>query len=492
MNRRNSLIILGFVALLLLAAIYLVFVRQPVSEATQLGLDLQGGVSVQLEGSHTDGSEVTREDMQQAVDVIRQRIDSLGVSEPEIQIQGEDQASVSLPGVTDTEQAVELIGRTAQLGFYEVLASQRQQSVPEGNVDGVKGQIRSDLKNSSDYEEGETKILFEETPTPQGEGTDVAGYVLLENPALTGDAVNRAYTDSNQAGKRIVGINLTGDGGQGFEDLTRKIVNDSVASGQPGQLAIVLDREVVSAPAVTEPIPGGEVSINNNSLPGGLPQQEAQNLETVLDTGALPVTMEVLSVRTVGPTLGTQSLEAGLIAAAVGFALVLTFFIFVYRVLGVLAATALLIYALLLWGIVVAVPVTLTLAGIAGIVLSIGVAADANIVIFERIKEEIQRGKSPRSAIEVGYEKGFRAILDGNVTTLITAFILFTIASGSVKGFAVLLSIGVVLSMFTAIVITRALLGLISGQGFRLTPPMFGVPRDSIRKSERPAKAGAG
>jgi protein-export membrane protein SecD len=265
-----------------------------------------------------------------------------------------------------------------------------------------------------------------------------------------------------------------------------------VASRQPGQLAIVLDKDVVSAPAVTEPIPGGQVSINNNSLPGGLPLQEAQNLNTVLETGALPVSMEVLSVTTVGPTLGTQSLQAGLIAAAVGFGLVLVFLIFIYRVLGVLAATALLVYALLLWGIVVAVPITLTLPGIAGIVLSIGVAADANIVIFERIKEEIRRGKSPRSSIEVGYQKGFRAILDGNVTTLITAFILFTIASGSVKGFAVLLSIGVVLSMFTAIVITRALLGLISGQGFRLTPPMFGVPRDSVQKRERPAKAGAG
>jgi preprotein translocase subunit SecD len=241
---------------------------------------------------------------------------------------------------------------------------------------------------------------------------------------------------------------------------------------------------VVSAPTVEESIVGGDVSISNDTSPTGLPEEEAKELEIVLQTGALPVNMRVLSVTTIGPTLGTESLRSGLIAALVGLGLVLLFLAAVYRVLGIVADLALLIFAFLLWGLVVAIPVTVTLPGIAGIVLSIGVAADANIVIFERIKEEIRRGKTPRTAVQAGYEKGFHAILDGNITTLITAFILFALSSGSVRGFAVLLSIGVILSMFTAIVVTRALLGLVSSRGFHLSAGMIGVSKDEIGKRE--------
>jgi preprotein translocase subunit SecD len=227
-------------------------------------------------------------------------------------------------------------------------------------------------------------------------------------------------------------------------------------------------------------IPGGQVVIENTGSPTGLPEEEARELEIVLKTGALPVNMEVLSVTTIGPTLGADSLRSGLLAALVGFGLVMLFLLGVYRALGLVADLALLIFALLLWGIIVAIPVTMTLPGIAGIVLSLGVAADANIVIFERIKEELRRGKTPRTAIQQGYQKGFRAILDGNITTLITALILFALSSGSVRGFAVLLSIGVVLSMFTAIVVTRALLGVLSGRNINLTPAMMGVSKSEI------------
>jgi preprotein translocase subunit SecD len=277
-------------------------------------------------------------------------------------------------------------------------------------------------------------------------------------------------------------MNLTRQGAREFGDLTQKIVEDALTSGQPGagQLAVVLDEDVVSAPVVEEPIPGGQVVINNTSSPQGLPQEEAEELEIVLQTGALPVNMEVLSVTAVGPTLGADSLKSGLLAALVGFGLVLLFLLFIYRVLGLVADLALLIYAFLLWGLIVAIPITMTLPGIAGIVLSVGVAADANVVIFERIKEEIRRGKTPRSAVAIGYQKGFRAILDGNVTTLITAFILFALSSGSVRGFAVLLTVGVTLSMFTAVVVTRALLGLLSGRGIQLSPAMMGVSKKSI------------
>lgn len=482
-SRRNSLIVLGLVVVLLGVAAYLIFIRQPVADSTQLGLDLSGGVSVQLEGFQKDGSQVTSEEMEQAVGVIRQRVDSLGVTEPEIQTQGQDQVVVNIPGITDSQRAVELIGRTAQLGFYEVLAAEEDPAVPGDEIDESRADLRESLEEDDAYKQGETQILFEESPSPAGEGTLVAGYILNAEPEMTGEAVDRANLDRDPNGKLQVQMDLTGEGGDQFFDLTQQISQNALSSGQPGtgRLAIVLDEDVISAPTVQEGIPGGQVVISNDASPTGLPEEEARELEIVLQTGALPVNMRVLSVTTIGPTLGADSLRSGLLAALVGFGLVMLFLIAVYRVLGVLADVALLIYALLLWGIIVAIPVTMTLPGIAGIVLSVGVAADANIVIFERIKEEIRRGKTPRTSIRQGYEKGFRAILDGNITTLITAFILFALSTGSVRGFAVLLSIGVVLSMFTAIVVTRALLGLLSGRGIHLTPGMMGVAKSEVR-----------
>ena len=483
-SRRNNLIILGLVVVLLGAAVYLIFIRQPWTQSTQLGLDLEGGVSVQLEGYQTDGSRVTRQEMEQAVEVIRQRVDSLGVTEPEIQIQGQDQVVVNIPGITDSDRAVEVIGRTAQLGFYDVLAVAGGEVVPENEAEAIKEELRETLEGEDAYEKGETQILFEETPNPEGDGTIVAGYVVDEQPDMTGEALDSANLNRDQAGRLEVTMQLTREGAGQFADLSGRIAENALTSGQPGtgQLAIVLDKDVVSAPTVEEAITGGNVVIQNTSSPTGLPEEEARELEIVLQTGALPVNMEVLSVTTIGPTLGTESLRSGLTAALVGFGLVLLFLTAIYRVLGVVADLALLIYGLLLWGIVVAIPVTMTLPGIAGIVLSIGVAADANIVIFERIKEEIRRGKTPRTAVQAGYQKGFRAILDGNITTLITAFVLFALSSGSVRGFAVLLIIGVVLSMFTAIVVTRALLGVVSSRGFHLSPAMIGVSKSEIER----------
>jgi len=489
-TRRNNLIILGLVVVLLGVAAYLIFIRQPVTESTQLGLDLQGGVSAQLEGSQTGGGKVTRQEMEQAADLIRQRIDRLGVAEPDVRVQGENQIVVQIPGVKNPDEVIEIIGDTAQLGFYQVLAVAQQPGVPQDEIEAVEKEIGDDLRNDDAYQTGETKVLFEESPSPQGGNTFIGGYVVHKNPDLTGDALqqNGANVDYDQAGKREVTLQLTREGGQKFGDLTQKIVNESLASGQPGLLAIALDEDVQSAPQVDEPIYGGRVSISNNGLPEGLPEDEAKQLETVLNTGALPVNMEVISQTTVGPTLGTESLTSGLLAALVGFGVVLIFLMVIYRALGVVADLALLIYAFLLWGLIVAIPITMTLPGIAGIVLSVGVAADANVVIFERIKEEIRRGKTSRSAIQAGYDKGFRAILDGNITTLITALILFTLSSGSVRGFAVLLTVGVLLSMFTAIVVTRALLGLLSGRGVHLSPTMMGVSKSSI-DTARPAKA---
>jgi len=490
-NTRNNLIILGLVVVLLGVAAYFVFVRQPVTQATQLGLDLQGGVSAQLEGSQTGGGKVTRTEMEQAADLIRQRIDRLGVAEPDVRVQSKNQIIVQIPGVKNPDEVIRIIGSTAQLGFYQVLATEQQPELPEDEVEEAKQDIEESLRDDDAFERGRTKILFEESPSPTGGGIFVAGYVVRQDPDLTGDALaqNGANVEYDQTtGKRIVSLQLTSEGGREFGDLTQEIVNESLASGEPGLLAIALDEDVQSAPQVETPIIGGQVSISNDGLPEGLPEDEARQLETVLNSGALPVNMEVISQTTVGPTLGLSSLRSGLLAALLGFGLVLLLLVIIYRALGLVAALALLIYAFLLWGLIVIIPITITLPGIAGIVLSVGVAADANVVIFERIKEEIRRGKTSRSAIQAGYDKGFRAILDGNVTTLITAFILFALSSGSVRGFAVLLSLGVVLSMFTAVVVTRALLGLLSGRGVQLSPAMMGVSKGSIAAA-RKAKA---
>src|SRR5918997_1195771 len=486
-SRRNNLIVLAVVVVLLGVAAYFIFIDQPVTRSTQLGLDLQGGVSAQLEGSQTGGGKVTREEMTQAADLIRQRIDRLGVAEPDVRVQAENQIVVQIPGVKNPDEVIRIIGSTAQLGLYEVLVSEpavteSPVTVPEDEVDQVEEDIEETFPDDDAYKQGKTKILFSDNPSLRGEGIDVNGYIVRKNPDLTGDSLkqNGANVEFDQTtGKRIVSLELTAEGGRQMGELTQKMVNDSLASGEPARLAIALDQDIQSAPTVQEPL-GQNISISNDGLPNGLPEDEARQLETVLNTGALPVNMQVISETTVGPTLGLSSLRSGLLASLVGFGLVLLLLFVIYRALGVVADLALLIYAFLLWGLIVIIPVTVTLPGIAGIVLSIGVAADANVVIFERIKEEIRRGKTPRSAIQAGYDKGFRAILDGNITTLITAFILFALSSGSVRGFAVLLAIGVVLSMFTAIVVTRALLGLLSGRGVQLSPPMMGVSKGSI------------
>src|SRR5919112_484636 len=492
-SRRNNLIVLSLVVVLLGVAAYFIFFNEPVTESTQLGLDLQGGVSAQLKGSQTGGGKVTRQEMEQSADLIRQRIDRLGVTEPDVRVQSENQIVVQIPGVKNPEEVIRIIGSTAQLGFYEVLvsepgATEPPQTVPEDEVDQAKDDIEETLRDDDAYKKGKTKILFSENPSLRGDGIDVNGYIVRKDPDLTGDSLkqNGANVEFDQTtGKRIVSLELTAEGGRQMGELTQRMVNESLASGEPAQLAIALDQDIQSAPTVQDTL-GQNISISNDSLPQGLPEDEAKQLETVLNTGALPVNMQVISQTTVGPTLGLSSLKSGLLASLVGFGLVLLLLLVIYRALGIVADVALLIYVFLLWGLIVIIPITVTLPGIAGIVLSIGVAADANVVIFERIKEEIRRGKTPRSAIQAGYDKGFRAILDGNITTLITAFILFALSSGTVRGFAVLLAVGVVLSMFTAVVITRALLGLLGDRGVHLSPALMGVSKASMTATQQP------
>ncbi|HEV8043990.1 MAG TPA: hypothetical protein VGP38_02350, partial [Rubrobacter sp.] len=332
-STRNNLIVLGLVVVLLGVAAYLIFLRQPVTESTQLGLDLQGGVSAQLRGSQTGGGNVSREEMVQASDLIRQRIDRLGVAEPDVRVQSDNQIVVQIPGVKNPDKVIRIIGSTAQLGLYQVLATEQQDGLPEAEVDQARKDIEESLSDDDAFEKGQTKILFEESPSTTGRGIFVGGYVVRKDPDLTGDALaqNGANVEYDQtSGKRIVSLQLTSDGGREIADLTQEMLSDSLTSGEPALLAIALDQDIQSAPQVTDPL-GRQISISNDGLPQGLPEDEARQLETVLNTGALPVNMEVISQTTVGPTLGLSSLRSGLLAALVGFGLVLLLLIIIYR-----------------------------------------------------------------------------------------------------------------------------------------------------------------
>src|ERR671913_2004432 len=262
-NPRNNFIILSLVVVLIGAAAYFIFIRQPVAEATRLGLDLEGGVTANLQGYKTDGSEVTQQEMDVAAGVIRQRVDSLGVTEPEIQLQGQDQIVVNIPGITDADRAVEVIGRTAQLGFYEVLAFEEELSVPPDEIEETKAELEEDLQGDDAYQEGKTKILFEESPSPAGQGTYVAGYIVNKQPDMTGENLENANLNRDPQGRLEVTMSFNREGAGQFADLSGEIAENALASGQPGtgRLAIVLDKDVVSAPTVEESIVGGDVSI---------------------------------------------------------------------------------------------------------------------------------------------------------------------------------------------------------------------------------------
>ncbi|WKY46387.1 protein translocase subunit SecD [Eubacteriaceae bacterium ES3] len=357
------------------------------------GLDLTGGVNVVLEASSTDDDPVSVEDMESAILTISQRIDSIGVTEPTITKQGDDRIRVSIPSVSDQEEALALIGATAQLEFL----------APDGSV------------------------------------------------ILTGEDVidSKAVMQTNSAGveQPVVTLEFSDNGTDLFAEATQTYIGQTIT--------IKLDDEVISAPTVNAAITSGEAVIEGmESL------DEAGNLAALIRGGALPVELTPVEIRTIGPTLGQDSLQKSIYAGAIGIALVLIFMLIFYRGLGIIADLALIIYILLFLTVMVVLNVTITLPGIAGLILSIGMAVDANVIIFERIKEESRLGKSLLTAIDSGFSRAFTTILDSNITTLIAGFVLFFLGSGSVQGFSVTLIIGILLSMFTAVVITRHLITL--------------------------------
>ena len=364
----------------------------------------------------------------QALEKIRNRIDAFGVSEPNISKQGTQRVVVQLPGLKDPQRAIELIGRTAQLELK--LVHSRPTSADAPAPPG-------------------TERLYSKEKDPQtGRLVQGEAYFVERRASITGDmlADARALPDQFNFGQYYVLMRLNSRGQRLFARLTQEHVGRA--------LAIILDNTIFSAPVIQEPITGGEARITGSFTP-----EEARDLALVLREGALPAPVEIIENRTVGPSLGSDSITQGVRSVLLGGALVVLFMLVYYRWSGLIANVALVMNLLIIMGIL-ALPnlgATLTLPGIAGIILTVGMAVDANVLIFERIREELRLGKSVRGAVNAGFQKAFSTILDANVTTLIAAVVLFQFGSGPVKGFAVTLAIGIVASMFTALFVSRTI-----------------------------------
>jgi len=362
----------------------------------------------------------------QALEKIRNRIDAFGVSEPSISKQGTQRIVVQLPGLQDTQRAIDLIGKTAQL---ELKIVHSQPTAPGATPPP-----------------GTQFLPLKKKDAKTGQFVEVGGYFVERRAQVTGDMLADARAVPDQLnGQYYVLMRLDNRGKRIFERLTRENVGKA--------LAIVLDDVIFSAPVIQEPIPGGEARITGNFTP-----EEARDLAIVLREGALPAPVTIVENRAVGPSLGSDSIAQGIRSAVLGSILVVVFMLVYYRFSGCIATVALALNFVIIMG-VLALPglgASLTLPGIAGIILTLGMAVDANVLIFERVREELRAGKSPRAAVEAGFDRAFSAILDANVTTIVAALVLFQFGTGPVKGFAVTLTIGIVVSMFTAIFVSRA------------------------------------
>jgi preprotein translocase subunit SecD len=361
----------------------------------------------------------------QALETIRNRIDQFGVSEPDIRRQGEKRILVQLPGIKDTKRAKALIGKTALLEFKLVDETHDLNNALKGNVPPG------------------SEVLYGVKEDPATQRILKTPYLLKKRTLLTGANLTDARVQiDSQYNEPYVSIDFDKKGGRDFERITGANVKK--------RLAIVLDKKVYSAPVIQEKISGGKARIT-----GSFTTEEARDLAIALRAGALPAPVNILEERTVGPSLGTDSIRKGLISMCVGGILVILFMIVYYRGAGLIADFALILNILLIAGGLAGFQATLTLPGIAGIILTIGMAVDANVLIFERIREELRIGKTPRAAVDAGYDKATLTILDANVTTLIAALVLFQFGTGPVKGFAVTLSLGVIASLFTSLILTR-------------------------------------
>jgi SecD/SecF fusion protein len=551
-DRRRNIFVLLIVAGLILASVFAIF-----SKPTRLGLDLRGGVELVYQAQPTPQQPVVNQEaLDRAIDVMRERVDRLGVSEPAIQRSGANQITVGLPDVHNAERAQQQVGQVAQLFFYDwepnVLGPGCKPAPSDADVTGGPGAgtagaisqydavrraaqcpERNDGNNTTDRNtyylvntktervvagpqdtrpelfEGRTQkqpgpdeqvvtikpgtaVVQAEQPAGKGltgKGTDQY-YVLRDNVALRGTDIKNPEQNFDQGaggtGQPIVTFDFTSKGRKIWQDVTRKIAQRGQESLNPAlgitpdlarqHFAIVLDNRLISVPYIDfQQNPDGIDARNGSQIQGGFTIQSAQELANLLKTGALPVRLDLISQSQVSASLGQQALNQSLVAGAVGLAVVALFLLVFYRVLGVIAVTALAVYALFLFALIKLIPVTMTLPGIAGLVLTIGVAADANIVIFERVKEEIRAGRSIMAGIATGYRKGLTAIIDANVVTVMVAFILFVLATAGVRGFALTLGIGTLVSFFTAVLFTQAVLGTMGRTRLLSRPTALGA-----------------
>lgn len=572
-RRLNVFVLIFVVGLIVVSGIVVA------SQPTRLGLDLKGGVELIYQGSPTGQVEEVRgEDIERSIEIIRERVDELGVAEPEVSRLGETEISVALPDVTNAERAIEQVGSTAQLHFYDwepnligreftiggnpgreppppvieqaneewkeagrsISKQENQQLIFSGAFptawdavelaaeqeprpdctdcstsrpryylfsDDAQHKLiagpefsRKDLYITVTGKERSRKgtvvrevppgtVVVSELPSdPSGkvlEDAEPGWYALKDRPGLSGKDITDPSQEFDELKQPNVTFEFTDDGRKAFQEVTRRIAQRGAAraigpaSGEQaeelsGRFAVVLDNEVKTRPIINfAENPDGIDGRTGAQISGGFTSpQEAQDLATFLQIGALPINLKLISQTQVSATLGEQALDQGLKAGLIGLALVIIFLLAYYRLLGVVATLGLGVYAIVFFALVKLIPITMTLPGIAGLILTIGVAADSNVVIFERIKEEVRAGRGLSQAVAVGYRRGIATIIDANVITLLTAFILFVLATAGVKGFAFTLGVGTIVSLFTAVVFTQALLGVF-GRGRLLTSPRF-------------------
>lgn len=417
---KNKIIMFWAIVLITIASIVTICVKP-----TKLGLDLVGGSRLVIEAETTkEIATITPDVMSRLQFAIENRVNKLGVAETVVQQVGDKRLLIEIPNVTDLKEAKAFLGETAQLVFKK-------------------------------------------------EAVGKNGEQVWEDVGLTGQDLSKSTLSTDSTGQWVVSLEFNAAGSKKFADLTRALVGK--------QMAIFFDGELQSAPVIREPIYGGKAQISGGD--SGFEYSEAERMVNLLNAGALPVPAKIVEENTVGPTLGADSIAKSKFAGAIGLGFVMIFMVLLYRLPGLIADIALIIYSLILFALFKAIPVTLTLAGIAGFILSVGMAVDANILIFERMKEELKAGRNLFTAINSGFDRAFTSIFDSNMTTIITCVILYMLGSSIVKGFALTLALGVMVSMFSAITITKNFMHLIFGTGELKYPALFGLKQSEIGKA---------
>ena len=450
-NRRNMWLLI-VTTILVIASI---FMFMPPQDKINQGLDIQGGLSVVLTAEGTDGHEVTQEDMEKSRSIIESRVNALGASEATVQVQGNNQILVQIPGLSDTQTALETIGRTGMLEFARAdsFTDEADQTAIANGTYVQQGVITDDMGNQ--FPSGEMQYR-----TVSGSYT----------PLITGENITRVTVDKESETSNYYAVNLTLDseGTEAFAQATRELAPTN------GQIVIVLDGQIQSAPAVQSEITGGQVAIT-----GGYSLEEAQSLQTVLESGSLPVSFHYEQSQVVGPTLGQDALMSGLLVAILGLTLVILYLICFYRGLGLLTAAAMVVFAIFYLGLLATLSAfglfSLSLAGIAGIVLTIGMAADSSILVLERFREEIRMGRSVRAASITGVRHGIETSIDADLVTLVSALTLFFLASASVKGFGMTLALGIMCDIVMMLLLKAPLIRLLAPKVIARHPGFWGI-----------------